>query len=457
MSTEPEREIEKTLRDYARHRQDTGGTPPALHPATRKLLQDEVSRQKTGERRTGGLSLFLASWPGFFLKGSVTLVVLVVGAFLLTPFWRGNLKQQPTQLAKNNVTEEKLREVPKKEVPPALTPPPPATAAPSSIASRKQSDEVATKALQKDLAANTPQPVERPRSNPVAAPVATAAPALSIAPVAAPLMPVPTVAPATPPVVATDTFTQPTSRTATTAYDFEKLGPVTQQYARVNPTPNRAGRGGGGAGGGAPNRQGLVLRSFRVEQNGGQIRVIDADGSIYTGTVTPGGNRTEASAATTAAAASALDQTKAKSDLDMANGVLKNPAAAFAATNAPVITGNMFRVRGTNLTLNQPVEFTGSFVANDQPLAAQSGFGGGAAAGGGRAGGSGGAISGGGFASAGTVDSLAQTNVAVGMAGNLGPTVATNPAPSPLANFRLQGEAVIGTNRVGINAVPTRP
>ena len=285
MSTEPEREIEKTLRDYARHRQGVGGTPPALHPATRKLLQDEASRQKAGTRRGGGFGVFWATWPGFILKGSMALAVLVLGAFVLTPLWRGNLRQQPALLAKNNVAEDKQLEAAKKEVPPALTLPGPATPAPTSIASRRQSGETATNSF-KDVAVNTPRPVERARSNPVPAPVAMAAPAFSVAPVAAPTTPMPIAANATKPAIVTDTFSQPLSRTETQAYDFEKLGPITQQFSRVTPIPNRAGRGGGGCAGGATNRQNLVLRDFRVEQNGGQIRVIDADGSIYTGVVT---------------------------------------------------------------------------------------------------------------------------------------------------------------------------
>ena len=40
-----ERPIEKLLRRYARKRHDEAGTPLELHPATRRLLQGEVSRQ----------------------------------------------------------------------------------------------------------------------------------------------------------------------------------------------------------------------------------------------------------------------------------------------------------------------------------------------------------------------------------------------------------------------------
>ena len=42
---EPERKIEKLLRAYAQKRRAAAGDPLKLHPATRRLLQDEVSRR----------------------------------------------------------------------------------------------------------------------------------------------------------------------------------------------------------------------------------------------------------------------------------------------------------------------------------------------------------------------------------------------------------------------------
>ena len=41
---EPEREIEKQLRAYAKERREQAGAPIELHPATRKLLQGEAAR-----------------------------------------------------------------------------------------------------------------------------------------------------------------------------------------------------------------------------------------------------------------------------------------------------------------------------------------------------------------------------------------------------------------------------
>src|SRR5580692_11124970 len=49
-----ERDIEKSLRAWAKRRREDAGAPVDLHPATRKLLQDEVSRLRNGPRREPG-------------------------------------------------------------------------------------------------------------------------------------------------------------------------------------------------------------------------------------------------------------------------------------------------------------------------------------------------------------------------------------------------------------------
>ena len=43
MANEPERPIEKLLRDAAQKRRDEAGAPLELHSATRRLLQGEVA------------------------------------------------------------------------------------------------------------------------------------------------------------------------------------------------------------------------------------------------------------------------------------------------------------------------------------------------------------------------------------------------------------------------------
>ena len=60
-----DRPIEKLLRRYAKTRRDEAGAPLELHPATRRLLQGEVSRQfpKTGtEGKNSLVELFARHW-----------------------------------------------------------------------------------------------------------------------------------------------------------------------------------------------------------------------------------------------------------------------------------------------------------------------------------------------------------------------------------------------------------
>jgi len=82
---EPEREIEKLLRAYVRKRRADAGDPLKLHPATRRILQGEVSRcAPKPEAEEGSLSLWqLIRRRWAFLSGFVLVVFL--GATLLLP------------------------------------------------------------------------------------------------------------------------------------------------------------------------------------------------------------------------------------------------------------------------------------------------------------------------------------------------------------------------------------
>src|SRR3954447_19699208 len=83
MSTEPERDIEKQLKTYARQRRKDAGADMELHPATRRLLQGEVARlsPKTSENlnRTTLLSRF---WPRLAFAGSI-FILLGIGTWAL--------------------------------------------------------------------------------------------------------------------------------------------------------------------------------------------------------------------------------------------------------------------------------------------------------------------------------------------------------------------------------------
>ena len=100
-----------------------------------------------------------------------------------------------------------------------------------------------------------------------------------------------------------------------------------------------------------------VLASFEVEQVGREVRVVDGDGSVYTGYVQ--------SAADASRSRSVVAENVARpaGTLRSIGATVEHNASALA--NAEVQTGQsyFFRVIGTNRTLNDNVVFTGQLIA----------------------------------------------------------------------------------------------
>jgi hypothetical protein len=100
-----------------------------------------------------------------------------------------------------------------------------------------------------------------------------------------------------------------------------------------------------------------VLNSFELEQNGSQVRILDADGSVYEGRITPAlapqgqaGNRQTVSAPPAAARAQTA-RLVADPNAGLAQSSDNDASAAFYN----------FRAVGTNRTLNQRVVFSGNY------------------------------------------------------------------------------------------------
>jgi len=93
----------------------------------------------------------------------------------------------------------------------------------------------------------------------------------------------------------------------------------------------------------------MLLQSFRVEQSGKDLRMIDSDGSVYLGSIE--------------------SSTRNASTLNFKREVLAQSAKLAGETKSVNQTGQMFRFRvaGTNLTLNQPMVFTGNILNNVAP------------------------------------------------------------------------------------------
>src|SRR6266516_5881597 len=86
MPDDPNSNVEDQLAAWARYRREQAGAPFELHPATRKLLRDEIARTypKRSEEpaaRPGGW--FKMLWPRFALAGSLCVALVVLAGILL--------------------------------------------------------------------------------------------------------------------------------------------------------------------------------------------------------------------------------------------------------------------------------------------------------------------------------------------------------------------------------------
>lgn len=146
-----------------------------------------------------------------------------------------------------------------------------------------------------------------------------------------------------------------------------------------------------------------VLAAFQMEQNGGEIRVVDQDGSVYNGTV----ELTNAAFAPAPAAGQNLSFAKEAQVPDAAGASVQN---------------YYFRVSGTNRSLQQNVMFTGNLAA----------------------------------AADGALLNW-QSNAAPGIGGQYQARPA-NQLQLPLGNSRITGTAVIDNRReIQVIAVPATP
>src|SRR5438445_12945741 len=97
MPDEPNRNVEDQLKAWAQKRREEAGAPLELHPATRKLLQDEVARtftKKTTEpaaRPGGWLKVF---WPRFALVGSICALLVILAGLSLPALSKAKAKAQ---------------------------------------------------------------------------------------------------------------------------------------------------------------------------------------------------------------------------------------------------------------------------------------------------------------------------------------------------------------------------
>jgi type II secretory pathway pseudopilin PulG len=159
-----------------------------------------------------------------------------------------------------------------------------------------------------------------------------------------------------------------------------------------------------------------VLAHFQVQQNGDAIRVVDADGSAYEGTLQMG--------------SAVAQNVTAPAEMPVTSGTpsqFQSDELGAGKNTLQVAQNYFFRVTGTNRTLKQNVVFIGNLLAISNPTTnLKQSFNGGSGMGGG--GGGGGQLQ----------------------------SVLTN--QMPWSSSRITGTAMIGdTTNIEINAVPLLP
>jgi hypothetical protein len=430
MPDEPEREIEKQLKAYAERRREQAGAPQELHPATRKMLQGEVARTHFARGMGSKQPRSLWNWRTQWAVGLAAVCVIALGMLILpSVFKTGNGETGKMQFAKNDevsqiATRKKEEEASKSldtlaaAAPPSVAPapmpaesladdakaPPPANraASPQPTAKDASASQLALNenAVKQKREAGAPSPASGTVVTDATLPVVRA-PALSVV-VTNRL----TVAPQQADSFALDKSTS--ARRDLNAPDTNATPIVAQQYARDDEKVVGTGL--------AMKPAAAVLNSFRIEQSGDRLRIIDGDGSVYSGFL-----ETPASASGRLAGAAALSSSAKAVEMEKAPKLVTTDRAQPAAppTNYGAEfkqTTNLyfFRVNGTNLTLGKSVVFTGNLIATNV---------------------------------------LPATNAPTASGGSA--TASAAPAGLQLRNTRLRGRVAIeGTNQSDINAHP---
>ncbi len=404
-----ERPIEKLLRAFARKRRDAAPDPAGLelHPATRRMLQGEVARQYPRQPPAGTpwADVWVRLWPRLAWAVPV-LVVLGLGAWALV--YSGKQTSERRELAKNTPKPAETPAVASAEFDKAKT----------AVAEREASNAMAISrmdSLKTELKPATPTPAkvaERAEGAPTAT-IAAAPPSVP-PPAALPSDNRGLVAAANQPKVGTGVSGGGFAggarggRGGGGGYGGSPVGgggpgmPATANAPTINATKPAAGNvaaiagaqysqafnniavanteqltqrfaqalsGVQGVGGFKAPPASQVLNNFQVEQNGNQLRVIDDDGSTYTGLI-------ETAAAEDSNTRQVLNQTQTAKFKEAApvgpSKVGAQQLATDQAMNFQNAQNYAFRVSGFNNTVRQPVVFTGNLVAlTNAPIVAQ--------------------------------------------------------------------------------------
>ena len=401
-----ERNIEKQLRACAEQRRREAGAPFEPHPVTRRLWQDEVRRVFGGKPAGAARRPFFS---GLWLKLAIGgCAALLAAAFFLPALSKAKMKSQ--QLAKN-VAQHQM------EMPAEINAPAEATRADRSAGELETDTRKRALAEDKELAkampAKPPEPVaapafaarlELPKIEEARKPdagkmaergVLSGAGSLSAAAKAPQRAPTEVTVtsglsenrlgdiPAAPAVV-----TAPVASLAPAATPVAMPQMTQNLYFRnavvsvngfVSQTDALAKDGVKlkaviGAPGGQVAAQNVLMDSFRVEQSGDRIQIVDADGSVYNGILLADENGARAesvrrkldqvqNAPASAATKTGTGAFALNGDNMYAGGTTISGGALQITTNALQQEQKFqFRASGTNLSLKQNVAISGEFV-----------------------------------------------------------------------------------------------
>jgi hypothetical protein len=501
---EPERKIEKWLKAYAKKRRTKAGEPFNLHPATRRLLQSEVARDKPKpDNDDESVSLWEVIRQQWALLLSFAACIFLVGIIILpvTYYAVKNKSRQfatasgareigsdanapsvsssgqiveslddkkDTTLARNDMRDREINPGVKEEERKALVEkdtlyatngaPLPAvamTGTPSAAPGVSHSIGVTPLEVSPGSSAIPPEPaggayIAGQAAQPLPIVTNSLNGSYAMTPPPPPLVAASAPGgdflagkPAEHPMAPSVPVAAPPVQTTSWGQNTATFSSQLKSDSEMGPVASRR------AGelqnvfknSSEPSQASPVLSNFQVQQNGNTIRLVDQDGSIYDGSLELAKQQVQKVEDQTAGAA---NYRLAQNAMTVAAGLPSQQITA--AQDALQFAKNyFFYVYGTNRTTKQTVSFTGNLGANVVPTnVANQTFGltkNPANAGGGGFGGGGGG------------------ELAVG--GNFDRTKseATNQfAPLPWADLRITGTAVVNrTNCVEIYATPVAP
>ena len=337
MPLEPNKKIDDLLRRYVKQRREESRADFELHPATRKLLQGEVTRVFATNATETKPRLFVTLWPRLALAGAFTAMFIVAVLMLNTPQKSksalelslnsqkeiaeapAQLKTFAEQIPASQIVADKSDFAKKEAAPSSVATPSAKEPAPTRRIAGESGIEVAKqsraeRSLSKSLDQSVPLETRIDGYFDRVAAVTNSAQSFSgaaneTANVPLGLRSAPTVA-------------------ATRSANAESLNRwrFVQQDLRAKYRQNLV----------SPT-QPKILQSFEIARVGNKIQLFDADGSVYEGEIL------------------ASDKDKLVEE----DALMKNKQTSKFA----------FRVFGTNQQLNRTVTFTGEFAFTNANLA----------------------------------------------------------------------------------------